>query len=423
MSDIQKKIANTVNKCRDEIIEFIQQAVRLPSLANDEGPVQKLIRDKLNSLDLIVEKVPVNFEKIKNHPAFCDDGYSPDLRYNIVGTWKNEGDGKSLILNGHVDVVPTGPIEHWNESPWSGSIAENRIYGRGSCDMKAGLSAGIFAIDILKRLNLIPNGNVQIQSVVGEESGGCGTLSNIVHGYNADGTVILEPTSLKICPIQSGALTFRLTINGKATHAATRWDGVSAIEKFELLHTAIRNLERERHKSFNIQYYKNATRVAPINIGTIRGGDWHSTVPEKLIAEGRIGVFPGETSKDARTALEDALYMTIKKDEWLSKEPPLLEWIEGQFESGQTSVEHRLVKQLLECHESVTRYKGELEGVTYGSDLRLFTNYAKIPTVLYGPGDVQLAHAVNEYVQIEHIMSAVEVIANLIVSWCGYKKD
>ena len=419
MIEIQAEIANTIKQHRDEIVEFIQAAVRLPSLADNEGPVQKLIADKLRSLDLYVERIPVHFEKIKAHPAFCDDGYSPDSRYNILGNWQNEKAGKSLILNGHVDVVPTGPQENWNESPWSGALIKNRIYGRGSCDMKAGLSAGIFAVEILKKLGFAPNGSVQIQSVVGEESGGCGTLANIVNGYTADGAVILEPTSLRICPIQSGALTFSITIHGRATHAATRWEGVSAIEKFELVHQAIQELEKDRHQSFHVQYYERSDRVAPINIGTIRSGDWHSTVPEKLTAEGRLGVFPGENAGEARTALEEAIGKAADQDKWLAKEPPKVQWIDGQFESGQTSVEHPLVKMLLGCHESVTNDKGQLEGVTYGSDLRLFTNYAKIPTVLYGPGDVRTAHSANEYVEIEHVMTAVEVIANLIVRWCG----
>ena len=419
MTNIQKEIASTIKACRNEIVEFIQEAVRLPSLADDEGPVQNFIADKLRSLDLDVDQIPVNFELIKAHPAFCDDGHSPDSRYNILGNWQNDGSGKSLILNGHVDVVPTGPPENWNESPWSGKVIKNKIYGRGSCDMKAGLSASIFAVDILKRLGYSPNGNVQIQSVVGEESGGCGTLANIVNGFTAEGAVILEPTSLRICPIQSGALTFEITINGKATHAATRWEGVSAIEKFELIHQAIQELEKDRHQLFHVQYYENSDRVAPINIGTIRSGDWHSTVPEKLTAEGRLGVFPGESASEARTALEDAIGNTATKDKWLSKEPPLIKWIEGQFESGQTSVEHPLVNTLLGCHQSVTNDNGQLEGVTYGSDLRLFTNYANIPTVLYGPGDVCKAHSANEYVEIEHVLIVVEVIANLIVRWCG----
>ena len=201
-----------------------------------------------------------------------------------------------MILNGHVDVVPTGPETLWNESPWSGSVRDNRIYGRGSCDMKAGLASGIFAIQVLQAIGFKPKGNVMVQSVVGEESGGCGTLTNIVKGYSGDAAVILEPTSLKVCPIQSGALTFRLKIPGQATHAAMRWDGISAIEKYNLIHQSIIKLEKERHQSFNVKYYKLSDRVAPINIGTIKGGEWHSTVPESVMVEGRFGVFPGELS-------------------------------------------------------------------------------------------------------------------------------
>ena len=152
--------------------------------------------------------------------------------------------------------MPTGSESLWDNSPWSGKIKDGKLYGRGSCDMKAGLASGIFAIFVLQKLGFIPNSTIMVQSVVGEESGGCGTLANIVKGYHADAAMILEPTSLKICPIQSGALTFRLTIYGKATHAAMRWEGISAIEKYSLIHKSIIDFEKERHASFNIKYYQ-----------------------------------------------------------------------------------------------------------------------------------------------------------------------
>ena len=419
MTEFHKKIASSIKNYHNEIIEFIQSAIHLPSLANNEGPVQELIAKKLSSFDLHVDHVPIYFETIKEHPAFYDDGFSPDSRYNIVGSWNNNGNGRSLILNGHVDVVPTGPRENWSGSPWSGSINKDRIYGRGTCDMKAGLISGIYAVKILKESGFKPNGSVQIQSVVGEESGGCGTLTNIVKGYTADGAIILEPTSLSICPIQSGALTFRIIINGRATHAATRWEGISAIEKFELVHQAILGLEKDRHKLFQVKYYENPNRVAPINIGTIHSGDWHSTVPDKLTAEGRLGVFPGESAQEARNSLESTIKKIAAEDPWLKNSPPVLKWINGQYESGKTPIEHPLVKTLKSCHESVSNKRAKLEGATYGSDLRLFTNHAKIPAVLYGPGDVRLAHSANEYVEIQDVMRSVEVIANFIVQWCG----
>jgi acetylornithine deacetylase len=419
LSHLNNQIDAAVNTAQDEIISFIQTLVQSPSLANDEGPVQSIILNKLESIGLAAEKVPVRFDELKDHPAFNNDGYSPDSRHNVVGHWENNGSGKSIILNGHVDVVPTGSLELWDESPWSGSINNNRIFGRGSCDMKAGLASGVFAIQILQNIGFKPNGNVMVQSVVGEESGGCGTLTNIVKGFTADGAVILEPTSLKVCPIQSGALTFRLRIPGRATHGAMRWHGVSAIEKYNMIHQSILDFEKERHQSFNIKYYESKSRVAPINIGTIKGGEWHSTVPESVVAEGRFGVFPGESAKDAREAFENHIRQKSQSDEWLKDNPAIVEWFEGQFESGQTDINNPIIQSLSNCYLQSTGDVSIIEGVTYGSDLRLFTNHAHIPAVLFGPGDVRLAHAANEYVEIEEILLTIKIIANLIVDWCG----
>ena len=419
MTDIKNQIDSAVDAAWEEIVSFIQISVQSPSLANNEGPVQELVQNKFDSLGLITRRIPVIFDAIKDHPAFCDDGFSPNTRVNVIGQCNNDGGGKSLILNGHVDVVPTGPEELWHESPWSGAIKNGKIYGRGSTDMKGGLSAAIFAVQILQKIGFKPNGNVMVQSVVGEESGGCGTLTNIVKEYSADAAVILEPTSLKISPIQSGALTFRLTIPGRATHAAMRWDGVSAIEKFNLIHQSILEFEKERHQSFDIKYYESKERVAPINIGTIKGGEWHSTVPETVVAEGRLGVFPGESAQDARDTFETHLQTISETDDWLKENIPTVEWFEGQFESGQTETNHPLIQSLSDCYHQTTGDVPIIEGVTYGSDLRLFTNHAHIPAVLFGPGDVRLAHAANEYVEIDEVITTVKIIANMIVAWCG----
>jgi acetylornithine deacetylase len=419
MNNYSSIIDSTVNDMREEIILFIQKLVQSPSLANDENDVQEIIINKLESLQLISEIIPVNFDSIKDHPAFSDDGFSPDSRINVIGNWNKNMKGKSLILNGHVDVVPTGSKTLWDDSPWSGKIKDDRIYGRGSCDMKAGLASGILAVQVLKTIGFEPNGNVMIQSVVGEESGGCGTLTNIVKGYRGDAAVILEPTSLKLCPIQSGALTFRLTIPGQATHAAMRWDGISAIEKFNIINQSIIELEKERHSLFSVEYYESPERVAPINIGTIKGGEWHSTVPDSVIVEGRLGVFPGEPVSDARTAFSNHIIKISNSDPWLKKNPPIIEWFEGQFESGQTDIDHSIINHLKEAYNIVNNSNPIVEGVTYGSDLRLFTNHADIPALLFGPGDVRLAHSANEYVEIEEVLTCIKIISNLIINWCG----
>lgn len=419
MNNIKKHIKTAVNENKDLIVSFIKKIVRTPSLANDEGNVQRIIHEKLNNLNLNSKIIPVIFSELENHPAFNDDGFSPESRINVTAIWKGRSNSKSLILNGHVDVVPTGPENLWNDSPWSGKEIDGKIFGRGSCDMKAGLSSGLFAIAILKNLGFRPDGDIIFQSVVGEESGGCGTLTNIVKGYTADAAIILEPTSLKLAPIQSGALTFRLIVRGKATHASMRWDGVSAIEKYADIHYAIIDFEKQRHEFFNTKHYKSKHRVAPINIGTIKAGQWHSTVAESVVAEGRLGVFPNESNKDAMKSFEDYVFNFAKNDHWLSNNPPEIEWFEGQFESGQTPLDDPLIKELGNIYKEVCDRDPIIEGVTYGSDLRLFTNHADIPSVLFGPGDVRLAHAANEYVDIKEIMLSTEIIANMIVNWCG----
>lgn len=419
MDGWKNKIDDCIKNCHGEIISFVQTLIQSPSLADEEGAVQRIIYKKLMDLGLSAKIDLVDFKTIKDHPAFSDDGFSPNLRENVIGEWGRNKNGKSLILNGHVDVVPIGPEKLWNESPWSGAIKNNRIYGRGSCDMKAGLASGILALQVLKNIGFKPNGNIMIQSVVGEESGGCGTLSNIVNGYYADAAVILEPTSLKICPIQSGALTFRLTIPGRATHAAMRWDGISAIEKYQIIHQAIIELEKERHSLFNVEHYASSDKVAPINIGTIKGGEWHSTVPESVTVEGRLGVFPGESILDARNIFEKFIRKTSDSDPWLKENLPVIEWFEGQFESGKTDINDPIIKHLKKAYKNTTEAEPILEGVTYGSDLRLFTNHADIPAVLFGPGDVRLAHSANEYIEIEEVITSIKILSNLIINWCG----
>lgn len=421
MSPLSTLISNAVDAARDDLISFLQKMVQSASLPDHEQDVQNLIAQKLKAMGLEVEIVPSHFDDLRHHPAFGDDGFSPDKRINIVGRWRGTqtGDGHSIILNGHVDVVPVGDLTLWDDSPWSGAIRDGRMYGRGSCDMKAGLCAGIFAVDILQRLGYRPARDVLIESVIGEESGGIGTLTTIVKGYTADAVILLEPTRLEICPVQSGALTFRLTVPGRSIHAAMKPYGVSAIEKFTLFLNAINLLEAERHRKFNHPLYEDPNNIAPINIGTVHGGEWHSTVPEEVVAEGRMGVLPGESNQAARNAFEAAIQYVTSADPWLKEHPPKLEWFEGQFESGETALDHPLIQKLCAVHHQVTGSTPVLRGVTYGSDMRLFTNHAKIAATHYGPGDVSMAHAVNEFVPLDEVKTATKVVAQMLTQWCG----
>ncbi|MFN8485750.1 MAG: ArgE/DapE family deacylase [Anaerolineae bacterium] len=416
------EIDAAVEALRDDLVAFAQRMVQAASLPNEEHACQAVMAEQLTNMGLEVAVSPVRFDALAGHPAFSDDGFSPDARVNVIGRWtgtERDDPARSLILNGHVDVVPVGDEALWSVPPFGGVVKDGRLYGRGALDMKCGLVTGVFAIAALQRLGFQPAHDVLVESVIGEESGGVGTLATIVAGHTAGGVVVLEPTRLRLCPVQSGALTFRLTVEGRAAHAALRQYGVSAIEKFALLLAAISDLETRRHQQFSHPLYEEGRYIAPISIGTVRGGEWHSSVPERVVAEGRFGVLPGETNGTARAVLEDAVRAAAEGDAWLRENPPRIEWFEGQFESGETPADHPLLQTLGQAHAAVLGATPPIEGVPYGSDLRLFTNHARLPAVLYGPGEVSVAHTVDEWIDLEEVVTATKIVAGFITRWVG----
>ena len=402
-----------------DLVTLVQELVRRPSLPGEEGPVQELVAAALRQRGLEVEVLPCRFDDLRHHPAFCDDGFAADGRVDVIGRRRGSGGGRSLALNGHVDVVPAGDERLWSRSPWSGELVDGDIHGRGSCDMKAGLAAGIVALAAVQQVGVPLRGDVLVQSVVGEETGGLGTLAALVHGFTADAALILEPTSLVACPVQSGALTFRLTVPGLAAHGGKKHDGVSALDKLRPLLDAIDRLELDRHGARTNPLYEAGDRVAPISVGTVRSGVWPSSVPEEAVVEGRYGVFPGEAVADARRDLERAVLDAATGDPWLRQHLPRIEWIEGQFEPGATDLDDPFLAAVSDAHAAIAGDAPRVRGVPYGSDLRLFTNHARMPAVLYGPGDVRLAHAVDEHVPVAEVVAAAQTAVTLIARWCG----
>ena len=413
------RIDDAVDALRPELIEFTQSLVRIPSVSGNEQAAQRAIAAKYEALGLPTEIVPSVREELESHPAFCDDAIPFVDRLNVVARWAGTGAGRSLILNGHMDVVPPGDLSKWTRDPWGAAVEGDRMYGRGACDMKAGLASSVFAVQALQSVGIELRGDVLLQSVIGEESGGVGTLTTIVRGYRADACIITEPMDLRISPVQSGALTFRITVNGRAAHACMKPHGVSAITEFLPIASALEQLNIDRHHHFRDDLFDDPHNVASLVLGTVRAGDWPSTVPDLLVAEGRLGVFPTESVAEARAALEAAVREAAATRAWLADHPPVVEWVEGQFESGATALDAAIIERLSCSHEAVTGTPASIFGVPCGTDLRLFTRHADIPAVLYGPGSVVHAHAADEYVSLDQIVTCTKVLARTMVTWCG----
>jgi acetylornithine deacetylase len=415
-----KRLLHDVDELAGMATALLQKLVRIPSVTGQEAEVQSCVGGVLKGLNLEVDVWCPTREELATHPSFSNDYLPLGDRPVVVGRLPGkDSKGRSLILNGHVDVVPVGKEDAWTDGPWSGAIRNGKLFGRGSCDMKGGLVSGIIGLSAVKNADIRLHGDVLIESVIGEETGGVGTLATVLPGYRADAAIVLEPTKMAICPVGAGAASFRLRVPGLATHGAMRMEGVSAVEKFYLILEGIRQLERTRHETFEHPFYKSGELVSAISIGKLQAGDWPSTVPESLVAEGRYGIFPGENMFTARADFEMAVHIVAHNDPWLRDHPPKTEWFEGQFESAQTPADSPILSTLGEAHAEVQGQPPLIHGVPYGSDLRFFTNNANVPGVLYGPGDVRLAHSVNEYVPINEVMTVAKVIALTIANWCG----
>ncbi len=365
-----------------------------------------------------VDHWQIDLDALAAHPDFPGMEVPRAEAWGLVGRLPGAGDGPTLMLNGHIDVVPTGDPAAWSASPFSGELRDGRLFGRGACDMKAGLIAAHIAVQAVRRSGVALRGDVLVASVQGEEDGGLGTFATLQRGWRADACVIPEPTDLDIIPANSGALTFRLRVHGKATHAARRTEGVSAVDAFWPIWNALRELERRRHDVVD-PVMARWPLAHPLSIGTVQAGDWASSVPDLLVAEGRLGVALGEPVDEARRQLEAAVAEACAGDQWLRDHPVEVEWWGGQFEAGQLPPDSDLVERVRAAHDLAGGAPLDVYGAPYGSDLRLLTGLGGIPTVQYGPGDVKLAHGPYESVAVEQVVVTAHTLAALIVDICG----
>jgi acetylornithine deacetylase len=323
-----------------------------------------------------------------------------------------------LILNGHTDVVPTGDPNLWPDGdPFSARISDGIMWGRGTCDMKGGLAAIIGAVAAIAAAGVSLRKPLAVHTVVGEEDGGVGAFATLQRGHTGEACLIAEPTAGGVIPANAGSLTFRLELTGLATHGSTRTRGVSAIEKFEPIHHALQALEAERNRDPH-PLLKHLDLANPLSVGTIQAGDWASTVPDLLIAEGRYGVRLGEPVAEARAAFERAVAEACTKDEWLRDHPVQVTWPGGVFASGLLPEGDPLLDDVLRAAVDAGADNPDVKGGPYGSDLRQYAG-AGIPTLQYGPGDVRFAHAVDEHVALAEVLHCARAYALLAVRRCA----
>lgn len=420
--DWRGRVLDEVSAQRDAMVTALAELVRVPSQTGTaaEHEAQAGFAADLATDGLDVDHWELPLAELRADPDFPGSEVPRDEAWGVVGRLPGRGGGRTLLLDGHIDVVPPGDPAAWTHpGAFSGEVTATEVRGRGACDMKGGLLAARWAVRALAASGVPLAGDVVLASVESEEDGGLGTFGLLRRGW-ADGVdvaVIPEPTGLDLVPACAGALTFRLRIRGRSAHAARRAEGVSAIEKLVPVLAALRELEARRNAATDPLLDRWGIAY-PLSLGIVRAGEWASSVPDLLVADGRLGVALDEDPAAARAELEAAVAEACGADPWLRQHPVEVEWWGGQFAPGRLPADSDLGDRVATHHRATAHRPIETWGGPFGTDLRLLTGLAGIPTVHYGPGDFDLAHAPDEAVPIAQVETAAQVLALLALEVC-----
>ncbi len=422
-----------IDSRREEAVAFLQTLISFDStfqeqgIRGNEGAAQQWLYEQLSGWGFEVTLQEVDNEKIKSLPD-----YNPNHQYegrpNLIAIHRGSGDGKSILLNGHIDTVPLDDLEKWTYPPLGGKRRDGKIYGRGACDMKAGLAAMILAVKYMNDLGMSHRGDIILESVVDEEGGGNGTLACVAEGYRTDAAIVTEPTNLEIYCASRGVYLLELEVTGKPSHACFKWQGVNAVEKGMEIASGLRELERKWLAKRHNPYLPSPT----ITLGEIQGGISAATVPGTCIMRFDIKYLPYEVDEqgqkkevcgeEVKKEVEDYIDMICAGDLWLREHPVKKKWYLSVMPHS-IDTEHPI---LAAVEGAGKRVRGEIpyiSGLPSGADARHLQNTGGIPTILFGPGDMQNAHSIDEWVSEEDYMSAVKILADTIWHWTNEKKD
>jgi formylaminopyrimidine deformylase len=425
MSDFTREAIREAVRLRSgELVELARKMIRYPTLS----PPGR------NTIDLQAEIAAY----------LTDAGFETDTfevfpgDVDVVGTRKGSQSDEfaSIIFNGHVDVAETGERGAWTHDPFDPVIDGDRLYGRGAADMKGPLAAAMFAAKVVHDLGIEHRGDLIIQSVIGEEMGEAGTLTANERGYRADYAIVPEPMDFKFSG-QGGVITGWIEIQSpetlhdgvraKTIHAGGGLHGASAIEKMTKIIAALGDLER--HWAVTKHYPGFPPGTTTINPAVIEGGRHPAFIADYCGLWVTVHFYPNESWESVTQEIEVHVLRTAAADLWLQDNPPTFRWggrsmIEDRgeiFPASAIPTDHPATKLLEDIHRDVIGSHPVHEMSTTVTDSGWLES-AGIPTVIYGPGSLEQAHTIDEWISVEQLTKAAEVYAIVIAEWCNQRK-
>ncbi len=417
----EQRVLEYIEKNRSKIVEFLRTLVSIPSVTGEELEIQKFIEGKLRALGLRVDVWEPDTEELRTHPAYLPPEREYKNRPNVVGIYQGTGGGRSLLFNGHVDVIPAGPADAWSHLPWSGEMEGSRLYGRGASDMKSGLAAMTMALEALIDLNVKLRGDLIFEYTMDEEATGNGTLACVTRGYKADAGICCETSSMHVQPACIGRIWFEILVRGKPAGIQRRWEGVNAIEKGYAIVNSVSALEQIRIDRLSHPLYPDKLGSLPCMVGVFQAGSFPSAFPDTCLLKGSLATLPGEDTSRVKESFIEHLMAFSKTDPWLKDHPPEVTFKGYCGDPAEIPPNHPIVLTLSEKFKQVTGKGPQITGRQGAADIRYLIKYGQTPTVIFGPGLSEQMHANNEWVNTDDLLTATKILALTILKWCGHQ--
>lgn len=420
-----KNLKNVLEENKDKYIEQLKNLVAIDTHDLGHGIAGGLEKEGQDYMIRLFEEMGA---EVKKDPMKERDieacyhkynegnlGHNQTDRYNVYARFPGKAGGRSLMFNGHIDVMPADETDEWTNPPFEPTIRDGKMYGRGTADMKGGLMASVMAVQLLKDAGAELPGDVLITSVCDEEGGGNGSMQAIMSGERADGVVVGEPTSDEMILAHMGFIFFRVEFEGKSCHSGGKRNGVSAIDKAVKVMNALNEKEHEW-----LLTYKHPLLPAPnLNVGVIRGGNAGSTVAGDCMFETCVHYLPGLMSHDQVVCeFMDVIHRVTRSDPWLEAHPPKVTIYQagGGFEMEEADP---FVESFKRAYKAARGKDVKVVGSPAGCDSRLWKNIAGCPTIQFGPGNLSECHGIDEWISIDSYLQSILIYAELILDFCG----
>lgn len=416
-TDNEYKILESCDALFPDVINFTKDMVREYAVLHQEQGVLGIVEKHMQGLGLPTTRVPMDHHKLSAHPMYAPVEWDGDDKYNIVSALNSGAAGKSLVLNGHLDVVSAEPFDMWTRPPNEPWEKDGWLYGRGTGDMQSGVAAMIYAVHAITHAGFKIKSPLTIHTVVEEECSGNGALACLQHGYDGDFVLIPEPFGPQIYAGQLGVLWFKLDVYGTPVHVLDTSAGENAIEKMMSLIPYLKELEAELNAKHRRPPYDQFDHPFNLNIGTFNGGNWASSVPAHAAMEARIGFPVGMPASAIMRLVSECIDKAAENLPAFKKQKPKLSFHGFRSEGHLVDLENPGIQMLEECHKSLTNEEAKHILSTCTTDLRAFQFHSNMTGTCYGPV-AQRIHGVDECVDIESIRHTLKTYALFISRWC-----